>query len=86
MGRVDQSQHLFCLIASRVVLFGHEQTEEHRVEAAVTRPSQVELTVFNALPHVAAVVELAIDHVHVGVEDERILMECPGPIGHLITC
>jgi hypothetical protein len=37
------------------------------------------------LPHVAAVVELAIDHVHVGVEDERILMERPGPIGYLIT-
>ena len=80
---VDEPEHLLRLQARRVVLLGHEQAEEHRVEAALFRASQVELPVVHALPHVAAVVELAIDDVDVGVEDERVLMERPGAIGHL---
>ena len=70
VGGVDQPEHLLRLQTRRVVLLGHEQAEEHRVEAALLRASQVELPVVDALAHVAAVVELAIDHVDVGIEDE----------------
>ena len=83
VGGVDEPEHLLRLEPRGVVLLGHEQAEEHRVEAALFRASQVELPVVDALAHVAAVVELAIDHVDVGVEDERVLMERPGAIGHL---
>ncbi len=71
VGGVDEPEHLLRLEARGVVLLGHEQAEEHRVEAALFRASQVELPVVDALAHVAAVVELAIDDVDVGVEDER---------------
>ena len=35
---------------------------------------EIELAVFDALAHVAAVIELAIDDVNVRVEDERVAM------------
>ena len=83
VGGVDQPEHLLRLETRGVVLLGHEQAEEHRVEAALFRAHQIELAVVDALAHVAAVVELAIDDVDVGVEDERVPMERVRAIGDL---
>ena len=84
VGGVDQPQHLLRLHPRRIVLLGHEQAEEHRVEAALLRAHQIELPVVHALAHVAAVVELPIDDVDVGIEDERVLMERRRPIRDLV--
>ncbi len=66
-----------CWVSTRrgVVLLGHEQTEEHRIQAAVSGSRQIELAIVDTLAHVAAVVELAIDDVDVGIEDQRVTMQ-----------
>ena len=83
VGRVDQPEHLLRFQTCGVVLLGHEQAEEHRIEAAFFRAHQIELPVVYALAHVAAVVELPIDDVDVGVEDERVAVERERTIGDL---
>ena len=83
VGGVNQPEHLLRLETRRVVLLGDEQAEEHRVEATLLGANQIELPIVDALAHVAAVVELAIDDVDVGIEDEGVLVEGSRPIGRL---
>ena len=60
----------------------------NRLKNIASRPPsfarrQIELPVVHALAHVAAVVELPIDDVDVGIEDERVLMERACAVGRL---
>ena len=86
VSRIDQPQRLFRFQPRRIVLLGHEQRKEHRVEAALFRAHQIELPVVDPLAHVAAVVELPIDDVDVRVEDERIAVNSRGAIGNRRLC
>ena len=83
VGRVDQPERLLRFQARGVVLLGHEQAEEHRIEAAFFRAHQIELPIVDALTHVAAMVELTIDDVDVGVEDEGVAVERERAVGDL---
>ena len=86
VGRVDQPECLLRFQACRVVLLGHEQAEEHRIQAAFFRAHQIELPIVDALTHVAAMIELTIDDVDVGVEDEGVAVERERAVGDLGQC
>ena len=75
--RVDETQDLLRFETRGVVLLRHEQRKERRVEPSLFRAGEIELTVLDALAHVATVVKLPIHHVNMGIEDERVLVERP---------
>jgi hypothetical protein len=72
--KIDEPQRLPRLEARRVVFFANEQGEEHGVEAAFFRTRQIDLAVIDALADVTALVELAVDHVNVSVENQGVPM------------
>ena len=83
VGSIDETQRLFGLEASGIVLLRDEQRKEHGVQAPFFRTDQVELSVVHTLSHVAAVIELTVDHMNVGIEDESVIVEFPGAVGQL---
>ena len=80
--KIDQPQRLLRFEALRIVILGDEDREEHGIDAALFRARKVELAIGHALPDVAAVIQLAIDHVHVSIEDEGVLVQLAGPRGY----
>ena len=82
-GQVHQPQHLPGFEALGVVVLGHEDGEEHGVHAAFFGAGQVELPVGHAFADIAAVIKLAVDDVHVAVEDEGIFVEFARAVGNL---
>ena len=75
---IDPPQCLLGLESARVVLFGNEHGEEERAFSTFARTRQIPLSVGVARAHAAAVVELAVQRVDVGVEDQRALVHGPG--------
>ena len=49
--------------------------KEHGIDAAILRTRKIELPVRDTLPDVAAVIKLAVDHMDVRIEHERVLMQ-----------
>ena len=72
--QVDQTQRLLGFETQRVILFGYEQREEHGFHAAFFGARQIELSIRNALADIAAVVELPVDRVYVGIEHEGLFV------------
>ena len=69
--RVEHAQRLLGLEPAGIIVLGDEDGEEQRAEAAFLGAREVELAVRLALADVAAVVEDAIDGVHMPVEDMK---------------
>jgi hypothetical protein len=56
-----------------IIFLGDEQRKEERVDAAFPGPWEIDLAILHAIADVPAVIELTVDHVDMGIEDERLL-------------
>jgi len=74
-GEIDQSKGLLCLHPLRIIFLRYEDGEEHGFHTALDRARQIELPVGDTVADVAPVIQLAVDHVNVTVEHERLFMQ-----------
>ena len=81
--QIDQTERLLGLEALRVVFFRDKDGKEHRVDAALFRAREIKLAVGNPVADIAAVIQLAIDHMHVTIEYESVTVEFSGALGNL---
>jgi hypothetical protein len=67
-------------------MLGDEQREKQGAEAAFTSARQVEVTVLETLANIATVIELPVDHVNVGIEDQHFGVQAARGVGCLGGC
>jgi hypothetical protein len=77
--KIDEPKCLLRFETLRVVILGNEDGEKHGVYAAFFSAWKIELSIIHPLSDVAAVIQLAIDHMHVGIENESILVQLASP-------
>ena len=81
--QVDQTERLLGFKTLRVVFFRGKDGKEHRVDAALLCAREIKLAVGNPVTDVAAVIQLAIDHMHVTIEYESLAVEFSGALRNL---